>query len=163
MDRRLLKLTSIAIGGATVLPTVTGAKTTSTATGLWSVWDNVFARARFVSLSHVLSPDTPVWSGFPLTTKFQQGTGRLDDKSAYAPFTYEKTAPPEVSSWCARIGPSVGPIRHDCTHGVRVGEVADAPLPYKQKRLVWNETKGVRERTAACDKPKGKQSFNSGD
>ena len=23
-----------------------------------------------------------------------------------------------------------------------------------------NETKGVRERTAICDKPKGKQSFN---
>jgi hypothetical protein len=27
-------------------------------------------------------------------------------------------------------------------------------------RLVWNEAKGMRERTAACDKPKGKQSFN---
>ena len=40
------------------------------------------------------------------------------------------------------------------------GEVAEAPLPYDEKRLVWNETKGMRERTAACDKPKGKQSFN---
>jgi hypothetical protein len=44
MDRRrLLKLTSIAIGGAAVLPTFTSAKTTSTAPGLWSVWDTVFA------------------------------------------------------------------------------------------------------------------------
>jgi kynurenine formamidase len=330
MDRRrLLKLTSIAIGGAAVLPTVTGAKTTSTATGLWSVWDNVFARARFVSLSHVLRPDTPVWSGFPLTTKFQQGNGRLDDKSPYAPFTYEKTGletsayvfatdqfgtqldPPahwhpcfpsidelpatlalrklvvisiadkvqmdanyhltgnDVRTWerthgmipagsvvmvrsdwskrwpdPARVQPADHkfpgitlealkllhlerkilfhghePLDTDSTptlvgedwlmnngymqaegvvnldqvpakgaliaigfprlkggtggyasftaicpadwpHGVRVGEVAEAPLPYNEKRLVWNETKGVRERTAACDKPKGKQSFN---
>jgi hypothetical protein len=29
---------------------------------------------------------TPVWSGFPLTTKFEQGTGRLGDKSPYAVF-----------------------------------------------------------------------------
>ena len=29
-----------------------------------------------------------------------------------------------------------------------------------RRRLVMNETKGVRERTAACDKPKGKLSFN---
>jgi len=48
----------------------------------------------------------------------------------------------------------------DWAHGVRPGEVAEAPLPYNEKRLVWNETKGIRERTAACDKPKGKQSMN---
>ena len=50
--------------------------------------------------------------------------------------------------------------RPDWPHGVRAGDVAEAPLPYNEKRLVWNETKGVRERTAACDKPKGKQSMN---
>jgi kynurenine formamidase len=48
----------------------------------------------------------------------------------------------------------------DWTHGVRPGEIAEAPLPYNEKRLAWNESKGVRERTTACDKPKGKQSFN---
>jgi hypothetical protein len=42
----------------------------------------------------------------------------------------------------------------------RPGEVPEAPLPYLEKRLVWNETKGARERDAACDKPKGKLSFN---
>lgn len=45
-------------------------------------------------------------------------------------------------------------------HGVRPVDAAEAPLPYNAQRLVWNETKGVRERTAACDKPKGKQSMN---
>jgi hypothetical protein len=48
----------------------------------------------------------------------------------------------------------------DWPHGTRPGEVPEAPLAYQETRLVWNETKGVRERTAACDKPKGKQSFN---
>jgi kynurenine formamidase len=46
------------------------------------------------------------------------------------------------------------------SHGTRPGEVPEAPLPFNEKRLVWNEAKGLRERTAACDKPKGKQSFN---
>ena len=329
MDRRrLLKLTSVALAGA-ALPEVVRAQTKGAAPGLWSVWDHAFARARFVSLSHVLTPDTPVWNGFPTTTKFQQGTGRLDDKSPYAAFTYEKTGlestaytfatdqfgtqldPPahwhqcfpaidelpatlalrkvavisiadkvkadpnyhltaaDVHAWerkngkipagsvvmvrsdwskrwpdTSRIQPADGkfpgstieaikllhlerkillhghePLDADSTptlvvedwlmnngymqaegvtnldqvpatgaliaigfprlkggtggfasftaicppswpHGARPGEVADAPLPYNEKRLVWNETKGIRERTAACDKPKGKQSFN---
>src|ERR1700741_4782664 len=91
MDRRrLLKLTSIALAGAAALPTVVQSQK-SKSSGLWSVWDSAFARARFVSLSHVLTADTPVWSGFPTTTKFQQGTGRLDEKSPYAAFSYEKT------------------------------------------------------------------------
>src|SRR6185295_2770613 len=62
------------------------------ASGLWGVWDNAFARARFVSLSNVLTPDTPVWKCFrPPTAKIEPGTGRLDDKTPYAALTYEKT------------------------------------------------------------------------
>ncbi len=333
MDRRrLLKLTSIALAGAAALPALARAQTAAAppaAPGLWSVWDTAFARARFVSLSHVLTQDAPVWKGFPATTKFQQGTGRLDDKSPYAAFTYEKLGletsaynfatdqfgtqldPPahwhqcfpaidelpatlalrklavisiadkvradvnyhltadDVRAWERTHGaipagsvvmvrsdwskrwpdkeriqpadgkfPGVGldalkllhlernillhghePLDTDSTstligedwlmnngymqaegvanldqvpatgalvaigfprlkggtggfasftaicppewaQGVRPGEVAEAPLPYADKRLVWNESKGVRERTAACDKPKGKMSFN---
>ena len=326
--RRLLKLTSIAFAGTAAWPALAQSPTTKS-TGLWSVWDSAFAKARFVSLSHVLTPDTPVWSGFPLTTKFQQGTGRLDDKSPYAAFSYEKTGlettaysfatdqfgtqldPPahwhqcfpaidelpatlalrklavisiadkvagnpnyhltrdDISAWersngripsgsvvmvrsdwskrwpdGARIQPADHkfpgatleaikmlhldrkilmhghePLDADSTptlvvedwlmnngymqaegvanldqvpatgaliaigfprfkggtggfasftaicpagwaHGTRPGEVAEAPLPYFDKRLVMSETKGVRERTATCDKPNGKQSFN---
>ncbi len=330
MDRRrFLKLTSVALAGAVALPAVARPQKTSVSTGLWSVWDDVFARARFVSLSHVLTPEAPVWSGFPLTTRFQQGTGRLDDKSLYAAFTYENTGlettayafatdqfgtqldPPahwhqclpaidelpatlalrklavisiadkveadpnyhltaaDVHAWerangmipagsvvmvrsdwskrwpdKGRMQPADGkfpgvllealkllhlernillhghePLDADSTptligedwlmnngymqaegvanldqvpatgaliaigfprlkggtggfasftaicpadwaYGIRPGEVAEAPLPYNEKRLVWNETKGIRERTAPCDKPKGKQSFN---
>ena len=330
MDRRrLLKLTSLAFAGPLALPETAHAQSKRLAPGLWGVWDNAFARARFVSLSHVLTPDTPVWNGFPPTTKFQRGTGRLDDKSPYAAFTYEKTGlettayafatdqfgsqldPPAhwhqcfpaidelpatlalrklavisiadkvkadsnyhltaadvrawertngmipassvvmvrsdwskrwpdasriqptdrkfpgstleaikllhlerkillhghepldadstptlvVEDWLMNNGymqaegvtnldqvPATGALiaigfprlkggtggfasftaicRPDWPHGVRAGDVAEAPLPYNEKRLVWNETKGVRERTAACDKPKGKQSMN---
>jgi len=38
--------------------------------------------------------------------------------------------------------------------------VADAPFAINAKRLVWNEASGTRERTAECDKPAGKMSFN---
>ena len=119
MDRgRLLKLTSAA-ACAVALPAAARPQPNGQGggPGLWGVWDSAFARARFVSLSHVLAPYTPVWKGFPPTTKFEPGTGRLDDKS-------------------------------------------EAPLPYNAQRLAWNPAKGVRERSAACDKPNGKQSFN---
>ena len=31
---------------------------------------------------------------------------------------------------------------------------------YNERRLAWNEESGMRERTAPCDQPKGKLSFN---
>ena len=330
MERRqLLKLTSFALAGAAALPAAAPAQDRDLGKGLWGVWDQAFARARFVSLSHVLEPGSPVWKGFPPTTRFAQGTGRLEESAPYAPFTFEKTGlettaytfatdqfgtqldppahwhpcfpaidelPPtlalrklavisiaeqvardvnhqlgieDVSAWERRQGripagavvmvrsdwhrrwpdaklfqpadgrfPGVSlaalkflhlernillhghePLDTDSTptlaaedwlmangymqaegvanldqvpetgalvamgfprlkggtggfasftaicppdwpHGARPGEPAEAPLPYSEKRLVWNEAKGMRERTAACDKPRGKQSFN---
>jgi kynurenine formamidase len=327
--RRLLKLTSAAVGGAFTLPTIGCAQSKAPAVGLWDVWDTAFTRARFVSLSHVLTPDAPLWKGFPPGTKFERGSGRLDDKAPYAPFTYEATGvettayafpadqfgtqldppahwhqcfpaidelPPtlalrklavisivdrvqadanyhltvdDVRGWektngtvpagcvlmvrsdwskrwpdVARFQPADGkfpgvtldalkllhlerrillhghePIDTDSTptligedwlmnngymqaegvanldqvpatgalvaigfprfkggtggfasftaicppewgHGVRPGDVQDAPLAYGDRRLVWNDTTGQRERSAPCDKPKGKFSFN---
>jgi kynurenine formamidase len=330
MNRRsLLKLTSAALAGAVALPPFVNAETKSAAAGLWGVWDDVFARARFISLSHVLAPDSPLWHGFPPTTKFQQGMGRLDDQAPFAAFTYEKTGvetsaysfatdqfgtqldppahwhqcfpaidelPPtlalrklavisiidkvqsdpnyhltadDVRAWerangtipagsvvmvrsdwskrwpdAERMQPADGkfpgvslealqflhlernillhghePLDTDSTptlagedwlmnngymqaegvanldlvpasgalvaigfprlkggtggfvsftaicpadwsQGIRPGELAEAPLAYNGQRLVWNEDKGVRERSAPCDKPKGQLSFN---
>jgi hypothetical protein len=48
----------------------------------------------------------------------------------------------------------------DWTEGDRPGDIEEAPLAYNQKRLVWNEEAGRRDRTAPCDKPKGKLSMN---
>jgi kynurenine formamidase len=100
MDRRsFIKLTSVAVGGVALpivavdgvaQPTRGGPKSPLPAAAkLWHVWDRVFARARYVSLSHVLTPDAPLWKGFPPGTKFERGSGRLDDNSPYTPFTYE--------------------------------------------------------------------------
>ena len=330
MDRRrLLKLTSLTIAGAAAVPAVRCTSEQSSAPGLWSTWDSAFAQARFVSLSHVLTPNSPLWKGFPATTKFQQGIARLEEKAPYDTLTYEKTGlettsyafiadqfgtqldppahwhqcfpaidelPPtlalrklavisiadkvqtvvnyhltveDVRAWeqtngqipagsvvmvrsdwskrwpdAARFSPAdekfpgvtldalkflhlerrilfhghepldtdstptlagedwllnngymqaegvanldqVPPVGalvaigfprlkggtggfasftaicpSDWTFGTRPGESDEAPLPYNDKRLVWNNAAGVRERTAPCDKPKGKQSFN---
>jgi hypothetical protein len=87
MDRRrLLKLTSVAMGGALALPALGCAG--QSAPGLWSVWDRAFARARFVSLSHVLTQDSPIWKGFPPTTRFRRSVARLADDAPLAPLTY---------------------------------------------------------------------------
>jgi len=93
MDRRrFLKLTSVAgVGVASLAAPAAAQPAAGARAGLWGLWDDAFARARFVSLSHVLTQDSPVWKGFPPTTRFQQGTGRLDDASPYTAFTYEKT------------------------------------------------------------------------
>jgi hypothetical protein len=92
MNRRnLLKLTSIALVGAATFPSVAEVRTRRSNQGLWSVWDDSLAQAKFISLSHVLTQDSPVWEGFPKTTRFQRGIGRLEDKAPYAPFTYEQT------------------------------------------------------------------------
>ena len=66
--RRLLKLTSLAMVGAASLPATASPRTSTVSRGLWSVWDQAFARARYVSLSHVLTPDAPLWNGFPPAT-----------------------------------------------------------------------------------------------
>jgi kynurenine formamidase len=330
MDRRrLFKLTSAAVGGALALPAVGCAKRGARAPGLWGMWDEAFANARFVSLSHVLTQDSPLWSGFPPTTRFHRGTARLDERAPFAPLTYEAQGlettgytlaadqfgtqldppahwhqcfpaidelPPtlalrklvvisiadkvaadpnyhlsadDVRAWeaangaipegsvvmvrsdwtkrwpdVARFRPADGKfpgvslaalqylhqqrriLMHghepldtdstptligedwlmnngymqaegvanldqvpktgalvaigfprfrggtggfasftaicpaDWTHGARIGEVAEAPTAYQQRRLVWNEAEGHRERSAPCDKPKGKLSFN---
>jgi kynurenine formamidase len=82
----MLTLTSVAMGGA--LAQVAGCGAPS-APGLWRVWDEAFARARFVSLSHVLSENAPIWKGFPPSTDFDRGKGRLDDLSPFTALTYE--------------------------------------------------------------------------
>ena len=67
---------------------------------------------------------------------------------------------PEPCSRVARARFFTAICPPEWTHGARPGDVAEAPLPYNEERRVMVETQGVRERTAACAKPKGKPSFN---
>jgi kynurenine formamidase len=98
--RRFLKLTSVGVSGALSLSasSCSSPMPSTRSSGLWDVWDRAFARARFVSLSHVLTPDAPLWKGFPPGTKFERGTGRLDDMSPYTPFQYD-TAGVETTAY----------------------------------------------------------------
>lgn len=112
--RKLLKLASVTLVGTVLLPELTRAQAASRSRGLWAMWDSAFANARFVSLSHVLTQDSPIWKGFPPTTKFQQGSGRLEDKSPYATFTYEKNGL-ETSAYALatdQFGTQVDPPAH---------------------------------------------------
>ena len=87
--RRLLTLTSVAMGGA--LAQAVGCARAQRAPGLWQVWDEAFARARFVSLSHVLEPSTPIWYGFdPTRLAFRPASsGNASVKPVGEPYTYE--------------------------------------------------------------------------
>ena len=88
MDRRrFFKLTSLALGGAAALPAC-AAQTPASGPGLWGTWDSAFARAKFVSLSHVLTQDSPLWHGFAETTRFTQAMARLEDHGPRAPADY---------------------------------------------------------------------------
>lgn len=61
------------------------------ASDLWGAYDRVFARARYVSLSHVLEPSTPVWYGFDAngTTFGPARSGDPSVKPVGEPFTYD--------------------------------------------------------------------------
>jgi hypothetical protein len=46
------------------------------------------------------------------------------------------------------------------THGERPGTIPEAPLACEDTHLAWTSQRGLRERTAPCDKPNGKLSLN---
>jgi len=58
--------------------------------GLWALYERTLSRAKFVSLSHVLEPSTPIWSGFdPRRLSFGPArSGNATVKAVGEPFTY---------------------------------------------------------------------------
>lgn len=58
---------------------------------LWKAWDALVSDAKFISLSHVLTQSSPLWPGFPKTTKFTRGQGRMSANDPLGEFTYEAT------------------------------------------------------------------------
>lgn len=57
---------------------------------LWSLYSNTLARAKYVYLSHVLTPSTPIWYGFDATrTRFEPAvSGSASVKQPGEAFTY---------------------------------------------------------------------------
>jgi kynurenine formamidase len=58
--------------------------------GLWSVYDQHFSNAKYVSMSHVLEPTTPIWYGFdPTRLSFSPAkSGNATVKPVGQPYTY---------------------------------------------------------------------------
>jgi kynurenine formamidase len=54
------------------------------ADGLWTVYDQSFARARYIDLTHTITPGIPVWHGFVAST-FAQAV----NPATHKPYTYK--------------------------------------------------------------------------
>ena len=89
---------------------------------LWEAWDRTVRSAKFVSLSHVLTQDIPLWEGFPATTKFTRGQGRLTPTDPYTDLTYEATGF-ETTAYTLSVdqfGTQLDPPAHwhQCMYGI---------------------------------------------
>ena len=76
------KLVLLSLAAATTLAMAGGA---AAADGLWGVYDHALKGAKYIDLSHVIEPNSPVWYGFG-PSKFMPA---VDPKTGQ-PYTYEK-------------------------------------------------------------------------
>src|SRR5919197_266866 len=78
---------SAAVGAAVavVAATTDAAQAKAGSTGLWQVYEQSFKTARYIDLTHEITPDIPVWKGF--------GPGKFSptvDPKTGKPYTYKK-------------------------------------------------------------------------
>ncbi|MFZ9629366.1 MAG: cyclase family protein [Ilumatobacteraceae bacterium] len=86
--RRLFGASAAVAGGATL---VACADDDVAADDLWAVYERSLSRAKYVSLSHVLEPSTPVWYGFDASRAafVRARSGNPDVKAVGEAFTYD--------------------------------------------------------------------------
>src|SRR5437016_1280179 len=60
----LLMIPFIQRGAAAPAATAAPAAAVASAPGLWRVYDEVLAHAKYVDLTHTIAPNIPVWKGF---------------------------------------------------------------------------------------------------
>jgi kynurenine formamidase len=75
---------SVAAGIAVVVAPGT-ARAGAKSVGLWQVYDETFSKARYIDLTHEITPEIPVWKGF--------GPGKFSaavDPTSGKPYTYAK-------------------------------------------------------------------------
>jgi kynurenine formamidase len=82
MGIRKVACAAVAIGLAACAPAA--AKTTGA--GLWSVYDSALSKARYIDLTHEITPAIPVWKGFG-PSSFSPAVDPLTNE----PYTYEKS------------------------------------------------------------------------
>jgi hypothetical protein len=80
------------IGGIAVVLAVAAAPSSGLAAdGLWAVYDAALKGAKYVDLTHTITPKIPVWAGFAGSSFAPARAGAdLDDAKTGDVFTYEK-------------------------------------------------------------------------
>jgi kynurenine formamidase len=77
--------------------------------GLWKVYDNALSRARYIDLTHRITPDIPVWKGFG-PSKFDPA----NNPETGQPYTYDKDGFEATSYTLAtdQLGTQLDPPAH---------------------------------------------------
>jgi kynurenine formamidase len=80
-----------AIGGLVAIAAIATSSSGFAADGLWAVYDAALKGAKYVDLTHTITPNIPVWAGFASSTFSPAKAGAdLDDAKIGDVFTYEK-------------------------------------------------------------------------
>jgi len=82
--RRSLELAGLAGLAAGALITLIAARSTPSAPPLWQVYEQLLKRAKYVDLTHTITPTIPVWAGFGSST-FGPAVNPANGK----PYTYK--------------------------------------------------------------------------
>ncbi|MEA2282361.1 MAG: hypothetical protein QOK21_2968 [Solirubrobacteraceae bacterium] len=116
--------------GAYALGVARAPADTATAPGLWSTYDNVLAKARYISLSHVIAPRIPVWKGFG-PSRFSPA---IDPKTGTA-YTYRKDGfeATHYDLSTDQLGSQLDPPAHWAPHRPAIDEL---PASYAVRPLV---------------------------
>jgi kynurenine formamidase len=98
--------------------------------GLWKVYDDALSRARYIDLTHRITPDIPVWKGF--------GPSRFDptvNPDTGQPYTYSKDGFEATSYMLAtdQLGTQLDPPAHWDPHYPAIDEL---PATYAVRPLV---------------------------
>ncbi len=85
------KILVAAIGGIAAIAAVAAPSSGFAADGLWAVYDSALKGAKYVDLTHTITPKIPVWAGFAGSSFTPAKAGAdLDDAKTGETFTYEK-------------------------------------------------------------------------
>lgn len=115
---------------AGLLPACASAPRPGADTSLWSLWGSAFKRAKYVSLSHVIEPNSPVWYGFG-PSRFEPAvdpkTGKAYD---YAKDGFEAT---RYTLATDQLGTQIDPPAHWAPEYPAIDEI---PASYALRPLV---------------------------
>jgi kynurenine formamidase len=126
MRSRIIRTALVAVAIALVAPGVAGAKQSA----LWKAYNQTLSKARYIDLTHTITPDQPVWKGFG-PAKFQPTVNPLTGQPyTYAADGFEATA---YTLSTDQFGTQFDPPAHWAPEWAAIDEV---PASYAVRPLV---------------------------